>query len=535
MLVATTMFVKTTQVIKKGKQYRCFLLTESYRDEKGIPRNKTLLNITSWGEKKIAVLKQLLKGAMLSSVADVTTQSGKAIGALHVFKKIAEEMGIVKTIGNKKISQYLLLLMIGRILTQGSRLKLLEWSQTQEIKDVLGIDPQSLTTDDLYETLDYLSNHQQEIEKRLFNIRCQQKGIMPRIYLYDVTSSYLEGEQNELAAFGYNRDKKKGKKQIVIGLLTDEKGYPIAIRVFTGNTQDPKTVHTQITKLAVSFGVKEIIFIGDKGMIKTAQIEELDAFGFHYITSITKPQIQTLLKKGILQLSLFEETLGEVEDTDEGIRYVYRRNPARAKEVQKTREEKVTRLKSIITKQNEYLSSHPKAKMEVAQKKLLDLAEKYGSFIFIGYKERTFYMTINQKLLGDERSLDGCYVIKTDCLEKDLTPEIIHKRYKDLKYVEAAFRTIKTGFLEIRPVYVRRETRTRGHVFVTMLAYLLIHEFTQRTQNIDATLTHKVDSLDKVQTVFITVSDQTIKRVPQQSSFIQSLLGACNLTLPVYL
>lgn len=529
------MFVKTTKVTKKGKQYRCFLLTESYRDEKGTPRNKTLLNITSWGEEKITALKQLLKGTVLSSIEDVTTESGKAIGALHLFKTMAEEMGIVKAVENKKMSQYLLLLVIGRILTQGSRLKLLEWSQTQEIKEVLGIDPQTLTTDDLYETLDYLSNHQEEIEQRLFKTYCQQKGEIPQMYLYDVTSSYLEGEQNEMAAFGYNRDKKTGKMQIVIGLLTDEEGHPIAVRVFTGNTQDPKTVHAQIAKLANSFAVREVIFVGDKGMVKTGQIKELDAFGFHYITSITKPQIQTLLKRGILQLSLFDETLGEVEDTDEGIRYVYRRNPERAKEIQKTREEKVARLKSIISKQNEYLAYHPRAKTETAQKKLLDIAEKYGSFIFIGFEGRTFHLTMDQKILEDEQSLDGCYVIKTDCLAKDLTKETIHNRYKDLKYVEAAFRTIKTGFLEIRPLYVRRETRTRGHVFVTMLAYLLINEFEKRTKNIEATLEHKVDSLDKVQTIYVTVANQTIKRVPQQSPFIQSILNGCGQTLPVYM
>lgn len=529
------MFVKTTKVTKKGKEYRCFLLTESYRDEKGNPRNKTLLNITSWGEQKIVALKQLLKGATFSSITDVKTQSGKAIGALHVFKRIAEEMGILHAIGNKKISQYLLLLMIGRILTQGSRLKLLEWSQTQEVEAVLGIDPQKLTTDNLYETLDFLANHQEKIEERLFHIRYQQKGTVPRIYLYDVTSSYLEGDHNELAAYGYNRDKKQGKMQIVIGLLTDEEGYPIAIRIFTGNTQDPKTVHAQITKLASSFGVKEIIFIGDKGMIKKGQIEELNTFGFHYITSITKPQIKTLLKKGILQLSLFEETLGEIEDTEEMIRYVYRRNPIRAKEVRKTREEKVARLKGIITKQNEYLAQHPRAKVERVQNKLLELAEKYGSFIFIGFKGRTFSMSIDQNLLENEQSLDGCYVIKTDYLEKDFTATMIHDRYKDLKHIEAAFRTIKTGFLEVRPIYVRRETRTRGHVFVTMLAYLLIHEFTKRTEHIEATLAHKIDSLDKVQTVFVTVADQTIKRIPQQSSFIQNILNGCGLTLPLYL
>ena len=528
------MFVKTTRVIKKGKQYTCYLLTESFRDEKGIPRNRHLLNITSWGEEKIVALKQLLKGVAFSSLDQLKTQSGKAIGALYVFKKLAEEMGMLKAIKNKKMGSYMLLLMIGRILTQGSRLKLLEWGQTEEIEEVLGISPDKLTTDDLYETLDYIAEHQEEIEQALFTFRAEKIGKIPKIYLYDVTSSYLEGEQNELAAWGYNRDKKQGKMQIVIGLLTDEQGYPFAVKVFEGNTQDPKTVHTQITKLAASFGVREVIFIGDKGMVKTAQIDELDTYGFHYITSITKPQIHTLLKKGILQLSLFEERLGEIADTDNGLRYVYRRNPERAKEMEKTRKEKLERLRSIIAKENIYLAFHPKAKLERIQKKLLDIAEKYGSFIFIGFNNRTFSMSIDQTILEKEKSLDGCYVIKTDCMEQDLTAQIIHDRYKDLKYVEAAFRTIKTGFLEVRPIYVRKETRTRGHVFMSMLAYLLIHEFKKRTKDIEGTLEHKIDTLDKLQTVSITLANQTIKRVPTPHEFTQSIFTACHLTPPIF-
>ena len=536
-IVISSMWIKrniSVQKFKKGTRvFQSTLLVESVREGKKV-KHKTLLNLSSWLPEKVDAFDKFLKGKQLHSLEEVTTVSGKAIGAVSVFTQLAQEVGISQAIDAAWLPK-ILFLIIGRILTQGSRLHLLEWGQTEEIEEILGINPEKLTTDDLYATLDYLALHQEEIEQKLFTARCQEKGETPRIYLYDVTSSYLEGEQNELAAYGYNRDKKQGKKQIVIGLLTDEEGYPIAVRAFVGNTPDPKTVPMQIKKLAEKFGVTEVIFIGDKGMIKTSQIADLTEKQYHYITTITKPQIQSLITQGILQLSLFDDTLGEVVDTEKNLRYVYRKNPIRAQEMQVSREQKQKKIDSLITKTNTYLKEHPKAKAETAYTNLQKAQKNYHcDYLTLTQTGRTFALTIDQEALIQAQSFDGCFVMKTDCMDKDLTKQTIHDRYKDLKHVEAAFKTIKTGFLEIRPIFVRKESRTRGHIFVTMLAYLLIHEFQKRTKTIQATLAHKVDALDKVQTVELTLAEHRIKRIPQQPLFIHQLLTACSLTLPLY-
>jgi transposase len=164
--------------------------------------------------------------------------------------------------------------------------------------------------DQLYENLTWLAENQQEIEKRLFTSRRGQ--VKPELFLYDVTSSYLEGDQNALADWGYNRDKKRGKKQIVIGLLCDEQGEPVSTEVFAGNSEDLATFASQIRKANEQFGCERVTFVGDRGMIKSAQIKDLAATGFHYITAITKPQIKSMLKEGVFQLGLFDDNLCEV-------------------------------------------------------------------------------------------------------------------------------------------------------------------------------------------------------------------------------
>src|SRR5262245_56478151 len=231
--------------------------------------------------------------------------------------------------------------------------------------DVLGLD--AFDEDVLYENLDWLAGGQASIEDRLFAQRSKTKPV--NLFLYDVTSSYLEGTHNALAAFGYNRDGKKGKLQIVIGLLCDEDGEPVSIEVFPGNTSDPHTFASQLEQVKVRFGVKDITFVGDRGMIKGQQVEDLATQGCHYITAITKPQIDKLLRTGVLQLDLFDQEVAEVL-ADEGIRYVLRRNPVRAQEMKATRHAKLATLQAQVTKQNHYLTDHPRANAQGALQKL---------------------------------------------------------------------------------------------------------------------------------------------------------------------
>src|SRR5207244_5562734 len=210
--------------------------------------------------------------------------------------------------------------VMARGIDQGSRLSAVRLAMSHAACDVLGIG--TFDEDALYENLDWLAGAQAAIEDRLFAQRTKTKPV--NLFLYDVTSSYLEGTHNALAAFGYNRDGKKGKMQIVIGLLCDEDGQPVSIAVFPGNTQDPQTFAAQVEKLKGRFGVTAITFVGDRGMLKSQQVEDLAQHGFHYITAITKPQIEKLLPTGTLPMDLFDQELAEVL-TDEGLRYLLRR------------------------------------------------------------------------------------------------------------------------------------------------------------------------------------------------------------------
>ena len=241
--------------------------------------------------------------------------------------------------------------VFARVLDQGSRLSAVRLAREHAAGDVLGF-AEGFSEDDLYVNLGWISAHQEDIERRLFSFR--GPGVSRDIFLYDVTSSYLEGEDNYFSAYGYNRDGKKGKKQIVIGLLCDGNGDPVSVEVFPGNTQDMKTFSSQIQKVRERFSCERVILVGDRGMIKTPQIKELPE-GFHYITAITKAQIDVLIKQDVIQMDLFDAELCEVEDNEEGVRYILKRNPVRAKEIENNRLAKRQRLEAAICKKKNTL------------------------------------------------------------------------------------------------------------------------------------------------------------------------------------
>jgi transposase len=235
---------------------------------------------------------------------------------------VVRRSGVVDALGSTRAGKLALWQIIARVIDQGSRLSAGRLAGPHTSCGVLNLE--KFNKDDLYKNLDWLCESQAGIEDRLFakHNGKERNEYKQQLFLYDVTSSYLEGTENELAAFGYSRDGKKGKPQIVIGLLCDEAGIPLSIEVFKGNTKDPQTVGSQVSKVVKRFGGGEVTFVGDRGMIKSEQIEDLNKEGFHYITAITKPQIKKLLKTGVIQMALFDQELAEVETT-EGVRYVF--------------------------------------------------------------------------------------------------------------------------------------------------------------------------------------------------------------------
>ena len=467
----------------------------------------------------------------LGTIQDaITLKQGVSFGAVWTVYHVARRLGIEKALGTTREGKLALWQVIARVIDQGSRLAAVRLAMAHAACDVLGLD--AFDEDALYENLDWLAGAQALVEDRLYVQRTKTKPI--NLFLYDVTSSYVEGTHNALAAFGYNRDGKKGKMQIVIGLLCDEDGQPVSIEVFPGNTQDPHTVAAQVATLKGRFGVTAITFVGDRGMLKSQQVEDLAQHGFHYITAITKPQIEKLLRTGTLQMDLFDQEVAEVL-TDEGIRYVLRRNPVRAQEVRDTRRAKLTTLQAHVAKQNQYLSDHPRANVQGALQKLIARAKtlRLSDWVELTLEARTITLTVKTSAQQEAAKLDGCYVLKTDLTPAQAPKERVHDRYTDLASVEQAFRSCKTIHLEVRPIFLRREERTRAHAFVVMLAYQIIRYLASCWSTLDITVEEGLHALTTLCLVEVSPTNApSYSCIPTPRDTIARLLRCADITLP---
>src|SRR4030066_1366570 len=326
------MYVDSSTSKQGSKSYTRHLLRESYREGKKV-RHHTIANLSHCSEEEITAIRLALRHKKNLSELTVKAKSfsqkqGLSVGAVWLIYDIARQLGIVNALGTTRHGKLGLWQVMARVIDQGSRLSAVRLAGSHAACDVIGLG--KFDEDDLYVNLDWLCENQATLEDRLF--RNLYRTDKPGLFLYDVTSSYFEGTHNELSAFGYNRDGKKGKQQIVIGLLCSEVGVPLSVEVFTGNTQDPKTFAPQIKKVAERFGSQGVTFVGDRGMIKSQQIEQLGSaqYGFHYITAIKKQQLEKLVKEKEIERDLFQQERAEVQ-TIEGLRYVLRRNPARAR------------------------------------------------------------------------------------------------------------------------------------------------------------------------------------------------------------
>lgn len=292
----------------------------------------------------------------------------------------------------------------------------------------------------------------------------------------------------------------------------------MSVEVFKGNTGDTQTVSNQLKKLKENFGVERVVFVGDKGMIKSAQITEITSneYLWNYVTTITKQQIQTLLDKNVIQLELFDNDVIEVKGEGD-IRYILRRNPIRAMEIRANRASKIAAVKTLVATQNSYLHIHKRASTLVALKKINDKISKLrlNKIITVTSKGRIISIVMNTKAKKEGEKLDGCYVVKTNVPKASVGAQLIHDRYKELAKVEFAFRTIKTTIEEIRPIYVRKEPRTKGHVLVAMLAYMIVKYITDELSTLNYTRKFIIESLDRINYLQYEFEGKSTRVLPQ--------------------
>jgi transposase len=449
------------------------LLRESFRDG-GKVRTRTLANLTSWAPERVNALRRALKGEFDGFTGAPQPVCGLIFAVLFALKQLAERIGLFQVLGSERWAKLVLFLILARVAAQGSRLSAVRWATQHAVAETLGL--KHFDEDDLYEALDRLAEEQEDIEDALYHRTARQRGGTPTVVLYDVTSSYLEGEHNALAAFGYSRDKKPGKAQIVIGLLTTTEGEPLAVHVYEGNTADPVTVPAQVHTLQTRFGITELVFVGDRGMVKAKGKHALTTAGFRYITALTTPQVRRLLQTQVLRAEWFTTQVHEVVHGT--VRLLLRRSDTLRQQAARRRADKWAKLQRLITARNAFVETAKRAKPETGLRTLQAWVKRHKleAFVQISLHDGHLMATLDTAAQVEATVLDGCYVLETDVPQTALDAQAVHDRYRDLHEVEQDFRTMKTGLLEVRPIFVRKAPRTRAHVLVTMLALKVVRE-----------------------------------------------------------
>lgn len=379
-------------------------------------------------------------------------------------------------------------MIVGRILYQGSKLSLSHQWKNSALWELSGTEGPVDVDEHCYTALDRLLERQPAIQQTLAKTHlATTPGSDGCIVLYDITSTYFEGqyEESEIVQFGYNRDGKRGHEQIVIGLLTNADGCPIAVEVFPGNTQDASTVEGKVKELREKYGVSELVFVGDRGMITASNEEKLaalpEAEGLKIISALTHRQMVELLERTAHQPELFDDqNIIEITDpTTPGHRYCLCRNPHSAARETTTRNALLERTRQELTR----IAARKKpASPEVigAQVGKLLAKTKMGKHLQWRVVEGRLEWNIDQESVAAAQALDGCYVIKTTVSAAAMDKDQVVSRYKSLSRVEQAFRNMKTVSLEMRPIHHKTDARIRAHVFLCMLAYYLQWHFKQR-------------------------------------------------------
>jgi hypothetical protein len=461
-----------------------FLLRETYRED-GKVRKRTLANITHWPAAKIEALRRLLRDEVVGGDQAAglsllrSLPHGHVAAALGMLRKVG--LDHVLSQGGRQPAREVALciaMMVARLIDPASKLATARLLDGETATCSLGAVLELGTVDEqaLYDALDWLIGQQQRIEKALARRHLESGTLV----LYDVTSTYFEGRSCPLARFGYNRDGKAGKLQIVFGLLCTTAGCPVAVEVFEGNVGDPSTLADQIKKLKERFALERVVLIGDRGMITQARLQEtVKPAGLDWITALRAPAIRSLVEAGAIQLSLFDERdLAEITAPDyPDERLVVCRNPLLADERARKRgelldatEKKLTAIQVRVRRAKRPLRG--KAKIALAVGAVVNRYKMAKHFdVTITDDDVAFARKTAQ--IGAEAALDGVYVLRTSLEPETLDATATVKAYKQLARVERAFRCLKTVDIEVRPIHHRRPHRVRAHVFLCMLAYYL--------------------------------------------------------------
>jgi transposase len=450
------------------------LLRESWR-EGGKTRKRTLANLSKLPPEAVEAVRQILAGERLVNVDELfSIERSLPHGHVEAVMAMIRKLNLDTLISSRRSRNRDLVLgmIVSRLLHPGSKLATArQWSQTT-LAETLGVEDADV--DELYSALGWLGKQQARIEKTLAGRHLRDGGKV----LYDVTSSYYEGRTCPLLRFGYSRDHRGDRPQIVYGMLTNPRGCPVSVEVYPGDTGDPTTVPDQVEKIRERFGLERVVLVGDRGMLTQTQINTLKTYpGIGWISALRSDGIRKLLQAGAFEMSLFDEhNLAEIASPDyPGERLVVCYNPLLADERKRKRNDLLAATEAKlerIAKQAARRTKKPMTKDEIAFK----VGEVIGRYkmrkhFVLSIRDGAFEYARNHESIVEEEALDGIYVIRTSESKKQLPAEGAVRSYKSLSEVERAFRCFKGDDLRVRPIFHRREDAVRAHVFLCMLAY----------------------------------------------------------------
>lgn len=456
------------------------LLRESYRED-GKVRKRTLANLSKLPTEAVDGLQTLLKGGTAVSELSESFTITRSVPHGHVAAVLgtARRLGLPALLASSSSRErdLVVAMVVARIIAPDSKLATVRGFNPDTCQSTLGeqLGVSQADEDELYAAMDWLVERQAEIETRLGKKHLSEGTLV----LYDVSSTYFEGESCPLVQFGYNRDRKRGKAQIVFGLLCDAQGCPVAVEVFAGNQGDPTTLPAQIAKVRQRFGIHHVVWVADRGLLTEARIREnlREVEGLDWISGLTSPQIRALVEQDDLQLSVFDQQ-DLVELTSEaypGERLMACRNPLLAHSRTEKRE---TLLKMTEAELDKIVAAtqRDKRRLKGADKIGLRVGKvlnrfKVAKHFTLEITDDGFAYHRNLEQIDAEAALDGVYLVRTSVTADTLTAEATVQAYKSLSSVEQAFRSLKNIDLKIRPIYHRLEERVKAHVFLCMLAY----------------------------------------------------------------
>jgi transposase len=467
-----TAHVVTTTRKYKDRVHHTHLLRRSYRED-GVVKNETLGNLSHLPDELIEIIRRSLQGETFVPLGQAfEISASRPHGHVQAVGSAMQRLGFASLLASKPCRErdLVLAMVAARIVAPHTKLATTRWWHTTTLAEDFGV--ADADEDDLYAAMDWLLERQDTIQKKLAARHLSEGALV----LYDLSSSYFEGSSCPLAKLGYSRDGKKGLLQVNYGLLTDARGCPVAVSVHEGNVADSKTLMPEVQRLREQFGVKQLVMVGDRGMISSKAIEEMrESEGMAWITALKSVSIRALVDQGQLQLDLFDErNLLELSSPDyPGERLVACRNPQLAKLRAHKREELLAATERNLEKIKARVDAGKLAGQDEIGLRVGKIVNQYkvAKHFELAIGEHTFTFSRKGGTIAAEAALDGLYIIRTSVSEAQMDSADCVRNYKSLANVERAFRSLKTIDLKVRPIHHRTADRVRAHILLCMLAY----------------------------------------------------------------